>query len=112
MSSCKSARDHMPEAVVPMLSPEQQSVYKECRAGKDGELREAFYFGKHFMILPNAAPKDVKPEDFLGFRGNRDGGEPALCHRPFKTKPNKSNIKNCAREETMCRGGGSCKCDA
>eukprot|EP00746_Dinoflagellata_sp_MGD_P157214 gnl/MRDRNA2_/MRDRNA2_86135_c0_seq2.p1 gnl/MRDRNA2_/MRDRNA2_86135_c0~~gnl/MRDRNA2_/MRDRNA2_86135_c0_seq2.p1 ORF type:complete len:409 (+),score=84.45 gnl/MRDRNA2_/MRDRNA2_86135_c0_seq2:96-1322(+) len=130
MGSYNSARSHMPHAVQQMLSPEQQIVFKKYRGDSNMALHEPLYFGKHFMLLPNDAPEGTSFEDrkkWFGFRGNRAGGEPVLCHRPmdhamFQQKMGADeqndhyeefgNSNNCLRHKTMCTGGGQCMCDA
>merc|ERR1719161_3478100 len=120
----------MTSAVVGMLSPKQQEVYLKYRHDSNNLLREPLYFGKHMMILPNGAPEGTDAANFLGFRGNRDGGEPLMCHRPmahkmflqFDDKEEQEfdldsdmetvNSNNCLRERRMCTVGGSCMCDA
>jgi len=132
MSSYNGARSQMAAAVVPMLSPEQQIVYKTYRAAPGMSLHEPLYFGKHMMLLPNSAPIGSDPTSFVGFRGNRDGGEPVMCHRPmghafFKQKVgfdgqtdfeedaefdgDAVNSNNCNRGQSMCTGGATCMCD-
>jgi len=133
MSSYNSARTAMVSSVGPMLSERQQQVFKTYKASAGGELREPLYFGKHMMILPNAKPEGAALS-WVGFRGDRDGGEPLMCHRPmshamfnqkvefdgqtefdgeaeFDTDMEMQNGANCLRTQTMCTGGATCMCD-
>jgi len=130
MTSYNGARGYMPSVAWKMLSTAQQEVFHKYRSDSNNLLREPLYFGKHMMILPNGAPAGTDPTEFLGFRGNRDGGEPLMCHRPmahkmflqfddkeeqefdFDSDMETHNSNNCLREKRMCTGGGSCMCDA
>jgi len=139
MSSYNGARGAMASAVIPMLSPEQQAVYKKYRGTAGMPLPEPLYFGKHMMLLPNAPPEGSDPKNFIGFRGDRSGGEPIMCHRPMNHKfflkektgfdgqtdfdgqsefetdmdeaESEASSNNCLRSVSMCAGGGSCMCD-
>jgi hypothetical protein len=138
MAEYRSAKSYMLSVVKPMLSPAQQEVYTKYR--KDAVLREPLHFGKHMVILPNAAPKGAAPGSFVGFRGDRDGGEPFLCHSPphhwMSRKPSFKEVENTGfdfdfdgqmapnKKNKMaegehrgcgshpCAGGATCQCEA